>query len=73
MAARIMAPAGCPSCWARSARGVHGSLDLGDLLDGDVRPAVDPRVLYTAALDWLGADVEAVLGRRYDDGTLLRA
>lgn len=53
--------------------GVHGSLDLGDLLDGDVRPAVDPRVLYTAALDWLGADVEAVLGRRYDDGTLLRA
>ena len=53
--------------------GVHGSLDLGDLLDGDVRPAVDPRVLYTAALDWLGADVEAVLGRRYDDVTLLRA
>jgi len=53
--------------------GVHGAIDLGDLLDGDVRPVVDPRVLYTASLDWLGADVEAALGQRYDDVALLRS
>ena len=51
--------------------GVQGALDLGDLQDGDVRPAVDPRVLYTAALDWLGADPVEILGRRYDDVALL--
>jgi uncharacterized protein (DUF1501 family) len=53
--------------------GLQGALDLGDLLDGDVRPTVDPRTIYTAALDWLGADVEAALGRRYDELSLLRA
>ena len=52
--------------------GLHGDLDLGHLLDGDVRPTVDPRTLYTACLDWLGADVEAALGRRYDDLALLQ-
>ncbi len=51
--------------------GIQGALDLGDLQDGDVRPAVDPRVLYTAALDWLGADPVEILGRRYDDVALL--
>lgn len=51
--------------------GIQGALDLGDLQDGDVRPAVDPRVLYTAALDWLGADPAEILGRRYDDVPLL--
>lgn len=51
--------------------GVHGAIDLGDLLDGDVRPTVDPRVLYTACLDWMGVDVEQVLGHRYDDLPLL--
>ena len=51
--------------------GIQGALDLGDLQDGDVRPAVDPRVLYTAALDWLGADPGEILGRRYDDVALL--
>ena len=51
--------------------GIQGALDLGDLEDGDVRPAVDPRVLYTAALDWLGADPVEILGRRYDDVALL--
>jgi uncharacterized protein (DUF1501 family) len=51
--------------------GIHGALDLGDLQDGDVRPAVDPRVLYTAALDWLGADPVEIIGRRYDDVPLL--
>lgn len=55
------------------AGGLHGSIDLGDLLDGDVRPTIDPRTIYTAALDWLGAEAEAALGRRYDDVTLLRA
>ena len=52
--------------------GVYGAADLGDLLDGDIRPTVDPRVLYTACLDWLGADPSAVLGRRYDEVNLLR-
>lgn len=51
--------------------GIQGALDLGDLQDGDVRSAVDPRVLYTAALDWLGADPAEILGRRYDDVALL--
>ena len=43
-----------------------------DLLDGDLRPAIDPRVLSTACLDWLGGDVETTLGRRYDGERLLR-
>lgn len=52
--------------------GLYGSADLGDLLDGDIRPVIDPRAMYTACLDWLGADVEAVLGRRYDGLSVLR-
>jgi uncharacterized protein (DUF1501 family) len=55
------------------AGGLHGAIDLGDLLDGDVRPTMDPRTIYTAALDWLGADVEAALGRRYDEVALLQS
>ncbi len=51
--------------------GLHGAVDLTGLLDGDVRPATDPRALFTVALDWLGGDVERVLGRRYDDLELL--
>ena len=51
--------------------GLHGAVDLTDLLDGDVRPTTDPRALFTVALDWLGGDVERVLGRRYDDLDLL--
>ena len=43
--------------------GVVGEVDLTDLLDGDVRPTVDPRTMYTACLDWIGADVTAVLGQ----------
>jgi uncharacterized protein (DUF1501 family) len=53
------------------AAGLHGMLDTGDLLDGDLRPLIDPRTLFTACLDWLGGDVEQILGRRYDDITLL--
>jgi len=52
--------------------GLHGDVDLGQLLDGDVRPTVDPRTLYTACLDWLGADPNAALGRRYDELALLQ-
>ncbi|MEO5724935.1 MAG: DUF1501 domain-containing protein [Ilumatobacteraceae bacterium] len=51
--------------------GLYGEMDLGDLLDGDLRPNVDPRVMYTACLDWIGADPVAVLGKRYDDVKLL--
>jgi hypothetical protein len=51
---------------------MHGDVDLGNLLDGDVRPNIDPRSLYTVCLDWLGADVERILGRRYDEVSLLR-
>lgn len=51
--------------------GVFGDSDLGNLLEGDVRPVVDPRALYTNCLDWIGADAEQVLGRRYGDLALL--
>ncbi|HAP77146.1 MAG TPA: hypothetical protein DCR14_13810, partial [Acidimicrobiaceae bacterium] len=33
--------------------GMYGEVDLRDLVDGDVRPTIDPLVLYTACLDWL--------------------
>ena len=51
--------------------GLHGALDTGDLLDGDLRPGIDPRTMFTACLDWLGADVEHILGSRYDEIQLL--
>lgn len=35
---------------------VFGSIDLGDLVDGDLRPVVDPRSAYASALDWLSGD-----------------
>jgi uncharacterized protein (DUF1501 family) len=54
------------------AGGMRGEVDLTDLLDGDVRPNVHPFGLYTACLDWIGADAEAVLGRRDDTLGLLR-
>jgi uncharacterized protein (DUF1501 family) len=52
--------------------GMHGDVDLGNLLEGDVRPSIDPRSLYTVCLDWIGADVEKVLGKRYDQLKLLK-
>ncbi|MEO6123540.1 MAG: DUF1501 domain-containing protein [Ilumatobacteraceae bacterium] len=52
--------------------GVLTDIDLGEQLDGDVRPTVDPRTMYTACLDWLGMDVEASLAQRYDEVALLR-
>ncbi len=52
--------------------GVLSGIDLGDQLDGDVRPTIDPRTMYTACLDWLGMDPEVALGQRYDEVSLLR-
>lgn len=52
--------------------GGYGAVDLGDLLDGDVRPVVAPAALFTRCLDWLGADADAVLGGRDDSLVLLR-
>lgn len=54
------------------AGGAFGDVDLGDLLDGDIRPVLDPRALYTPCLDWLGVDAELVLGRRYEGLAVLR-
>lgn len=51
--------------------GVFGEVDLGDLLDGDVRPSVAPHALFTRCLDWLGVDAEQILGRRDDSLDLL--
>ncbi len=48
-----------------------GALDTGDLLDGDLRPQIDPRAMITTCLDWLDGDVEQILGRRYDELALL--
>jgi uncharacterized protein (DUF1501 family) len=53
--------------------GMHGEVDLGNLLEGDVRPSLDPRSLYTVCLDWIGADVDKVLGKRYDQLKLLKS
>ncbi|MGE0877849.1 MAG: DUF1501 domain-containing protein [Acidimicrobiia bacterium] len=46
--------------------GVYGQLDLANLQNGDLRPTIDTRSLYTIGLDWLGADVTGVLDKRYD-------
>jgi uncharacterized protein (DUF1501 family) len=51
--------------------GVHGAIDGDDLLDGDLRPVIDPRTMFTACLDWLDAEVEPILGRRHDEVPLL--
>ncbi len=50
---------------------VFGTIDPTDLVDGDLRPVVDPRSLYATALDWLGVDpsgaaADIVLGSRYE-------
>jgi uncharacterized protein (DUF1501 family) len=53
------------------AAGVHGEIDLTNLLNGDLKPSIDPRTIYTACLDWIGAEADTVLGKRYDDTKLL--
>ncbi len=60
------------------AASVFGTIDPTDLVDGDLRPVVDPRSLYATALDWLGADpsgatADIVLGSRYERLPFLRA
>ncbi len=44
--------------------GLHGPPpDLDDLLDGDVRPTVEPRAVFAeAAARWLGLDADALFG-----------
>ncbi|MEY2406227.1 MAG: hypothetical protein QOG39_1143 [Acidimicrobiaceae bacterium] len=51
---------------SRVSAGVHGTVDLGDLVDGDLRAATDARSLYANALDWLGGPTDDVLGAPYD-------
>lgn len=51
--------------------GVFGEVDLGDLLDGDIRPSVAPQALFTRCLDWLGVDADQILGTRDDSLALL--
>jgi uncharacterized protein (DUF1501 family) len=46
--------------------GVYGQAELTNLDDGDLRAQIDVRTLYTIALDWLGADVERIIDKRYD-------
>jgi uncharacterized protein (DUF1501 family) len=53
------------------APGIHGEIDMTDLLNGDLKPSIDPRTIYTACLDWIGAQADTVLGKRYDDIKLL--
>ena len=47
--------------------GLVGGWDLANLDDGDLRGAIDPRSMYTTALDWLGADPTEILGGTYDN------
>ena len=46
--------------------GVHGDVNLGDLVEGDLRAAIDARTLYANALDWLAGPTDDVLGSTYD-------
>jgi uncharacterized protein (DUF1501 family) len=52
--------------------GLYGEADLVHLDDGDLRATTDVRAYYASVLTWLGADVERVLGRTWDDLGLLR-
>jgi uncharacterized protein (DUF1501 family) len=50
---------------------VFGSIDPEDLVDGDLRPVVDPRSAYASALDWLsidpsGAIADTVVGSGFE-------
>ena len=53
--------------------GVTGGWDLSTLVDGDLRPDVDTRALYRAALDWLGGPTTDVLGADFEDLGLIDA
>ncbi|MGI8664157.1 MAG: DUF1501 domain-containing protein [Acidimicrobiales bacterium] len=49
-----------------AAGGLHGSVDVAKLADGDLQCATDTRSLYAAALDWLGGPTDEILGGSYD-------
>ena len=53
--------------------GVHGAIDLGTLVDGDLAAAVDTRSLYAAGLDWLGGPSAELLDGHTDTYGLLTA
>jgi len=51
---------------------VVGDLDAARPDDeGDLRPTIDARSLYSVALDWLGGPVTEIVGGRYDTYDLL--
>jgi uncharacterized protein (DUF1501 family) len=47
--------------------GLHGTVDIGHLTDGDLPVQIDTRTLYAAALDWLGGPSADVLDGHNDD------
>ena len=51
--------------------GVHGDVDLGHLVDGDLAASVDTRSLYAAGLDWLGGPSAELLDGHGDTYQLL--
>ena len=51
---------------------VVGDVDLAHLDEGDLRPEVDVRSVYAAALDWLGGPTDEVLGGSFDRLGLVR-
>ena len=53
--------------------GVHGDVDLGHLVDGDLAATVDARSLYAAALEWLGGPSAELLDGHTDTYGLIRS
>ena len=51
--------------------GLHGEIDLGGLVDGDLAAAADARSLYAAGLDWLGGPSAELLDGHTDTYNLL--
>ncbi len=52
--------------------GLHGDIDLGALVDGDLAASVDTRSLYAAGLDWLGGPTAELLDGHTDTYGLLK-
>jgi uncharacterized protein (DUF1501 family) len=53
--------------------GLHGTVDVTNLADGDVAAVVDTRALYAAGLDWLGGPSADVLDGHSDSYGLVSA
>ncbi|MDQ3106827.1 MAG: DUF1501 domain-containing protein, partial [Actinomycetota bacterium] len=49
-------------------QGAVGTVDLANLVDGDLRPTIDPRSMYAEALEWLGGPTADVVGSYEDLG-----